>query len=201
MRSGSIHTGLSWFDGFCGGDFPSRSSSRFRNRPRPASRFTRSRHRDVLWSARYPCQISVSDSPPRVDASRCSGCNAHRCGQISLTSPCRFQGVSRERLSRLPTAGRVLWFLDAAGALRRAVVCTLPLSGVGLRQTAGALASRCAGDHARQGGQLFVGNRLHPHRPFLVQLLWGWPEPLLTLAVPRSFPGPSRFSRSRDTSA
>jgi len=35
------------------------------------------------------------------------------------------------------------------------LVCTLPLPGVGLWQTAGSFASRCADDHARQSGQRF----------------------------------------------
>jgi hypothetical protein len=40
-------------------------SSRSRPGSRPASMFTQSRHCGVLRSARYPCQVSVSDSPPR----------------------------------------------------------------------------------------------------------------------------------------
>ncbi len=82
---------------------------------------------DVLWSARYPCRVSVSDRPPVLSLP----------GALSIT-------------------------LDRAAN--------------------------------RQ-----VGDRLHPHRPFLVQLRRGWFHPLLTLAVPRSFPGPPRCSRNRDT--
>lgn len=82
---------------------------------------------DVLWSARYPCRVSVSDRPPVLSLP----------GALSIT-------------------------LDRAAN--------------------------------RQ-----VGDRLHPHRSFLVQLRRGWFHPLLTLAVPRSFPGPPRCSRSRDT--
>jgi hypothetical protein len=41
-------------------------SSRSRPGSRPASIFSQSRHCLVLRSARYPCQVSVSDSPPSI---------------------------------------------------------------------------------------------------------------------------------------
>jgi hypothetical protein len=98
-----------------------------------------------------------------------------------------------------PLQGGCSGFFTQPGRCGVAQVCTLPLPGVGFWQPAGSFASRCAGDHARQGGQprwLATGSILTGHS-------WcnycGGGFPLLTLTVPRSFPGPFRFSRSRDT--
>jgi hypothetical protein len=109
--------------------------------------------------------------------------------------------VALATLTCATSKGGCSGFLTQPRALRRALVCTLPLPGIGFWQPAGSLASRCAGDHARQGGQprwLATGSILTGHS-------WcnycGGGFPLLTLTVPRSFPGPFRFSRSRDTAA
>jgi hypothetical protein len=113
------------------------------------------RYCDVLWSARYPCQVSVSDSPPRIDASRCSrefklpGWPGHLCP--GLPFPFIERPVACD--SHRPLEGGCSGFVTQPERCDVALVCTLPLSGVGLQQSAGSVASRCADDHARQGGQ------------------------------------------------
>jgi hypothetical protein len=75
-------------------------------------------------------------------------------------------------------------------------VCTLPLSALGPRQPAGALASRGAGDNATPGRPA-RGWRPAPSTPVDPGLLQRtWLSPLLTLAVPPSVPGLSRCYRS-----
>jgi len=55
---------------------PSNLTVPFEFRSRPASGFTRLRHRDVLWYARYPCRVSGPDRPPAISLAGCVGISA-----------------------------------------------------------------------------------------------------------------------------
>jgi hypothetical protein len=65
LATGSILTGHSWCN-YCGGGFPLLTLTVPRSFPGPF-RFSRSRDTATyLRSARYPCQVTVSDSPPSL---------------------------------------------------------------------------------------------------------------------------------------
>jgi hypothetical protein len=79
--TGSILTGPSWFNysGEAISGFAYPRGSAFDPGP---SRCSHSRDTATyLWSARYPCQVTVSDSPSGLTRSRSAGSIASRCGQ------------------------------------------------------------------------------------------------------------------------
>lgn len=78
------------------------------------------------------------------------GAAAHFCSALT----CLSEGV-KSCDSHGPPPGRCSGFLTQPERCDVTLVSTLPLSGIGLRQTAGSFASRSADDHARQGGQRF----------------------------------------------
>jgi len=159
LRSGSVHTGLSWFDLKIGGELPSRLPSRFRNGPRPASRLTQSRHCDVA----VVCTLPLSDVGLRQPAeSVYLSVRRHFRWPGRSTSPKRRCDVARLGCSTILPLGSPHGFVARVSVSAHltqpkpcgvTVVCTLPLPALGSRQTAGALASRSAGDNARQSGQ------------------------------------------------
>lgn len=105
-----------------------------------------SRNRDIaamLWSACYPCQITVSDSPPGLTLPRCADALACRCGrsldrQGSAPPSPSYLLIHSTALGTVvpiiltvtqPGQGRL--GVIAAETLRHAVVCMLPLPGFG----------------------------------------------------------------------
>lgn len=82
------------------------------------SRFSHSRDTATyLWFARYPCQVTVSDSPPGLTRSRSAGSFASRCGWYAWSIP--------------TSPGSVLtghsWFNYDGGCSRNPLHLTVPL--------------------------------------------------------------------------